>query len=229
MTDASPGPILVTGGTHPIAAAAGQALRGAGHEVRTGGHDLLDPAAVASLVEGVSAIVHLAPLAIADAARGDSGEPLDTAARGTHVLCKAALDAGVSHVVQGSTLAVMDAYPDDLEITEQWRPRPAPEPVHLAPYLAELVTREFTRDVALERHLHVICLRFSPLGDAADDLNPDHAAQAITQALAKLRESNTRTRGHKFTLLHIAAPTPTARYASGQATRTIGYAAGGAS
>ena len=217
------GPILVTGGTHPIAAAAGQALRDAGQDVRTAGHDLLDPEAVASLVEGVSTIVHLAPLAIAAAVRGDSGEPLDAAARGTHVLCKAALDDGVGFIVQGSTLAVMDAYPDDLEITEQWRPRPAPEPTHLAPYLAELVAREFTRD--LERQLHVTCLRFAELGDGADDLRVEQAAEAIVKALAKQRERGARSRGHKFTLLHVAAPSPTARYASGLATRTIGYGA----
>ena len=225
MTDASHGPILVTGGTHPIAAAAGQALRDAGHEVRTAGHDLLDPAAVASLVQGVGAIVHLAPLAIAAAARGDSGEPLDAAARGTHVLCKAALEAGVDYVIQGSTLAVMDAYPDELEITEQWRPRPAPEPTHLAPYLAELVAREFTRDVSLEQPLHVTCLRFAALGDGPDDLHAEHAAEAIVKALAKHRGRALRSRGHKFALFHVAAPTPTARYASGLATRTIGYGA----
>ena len=225
MSAGQAGPILVTGGTHPIAAAAGQALRDAGHDVRTGGHDLLDPEAVVSLVKGTSAIVHLAPLAIAASARGDSGEPLDAAARGTHVLCKAALEAGVSFIIQGSTLAVMDAYPDDLEITEQWRPRPAPEPAHLAPYLAELVAREFTRDVSLERQLHVTCLRFAPLGDGPDDLHPSHAAEAIAKALAKHRANGPRSRGHKFTLLHVAAPTPTSRYASGLATRTIGYGA----
>ena len=223
MSDAAHGPILVTGGTHPIAAAAGQALRDAGYEVRTAGHDLLDPAAVVSLVEGASAIVHLAPLAIAAAARGDSGEPLDAAARGTHVLCKAALDAGVSCMVQGSTLGVMDAYADDLEITEQWRPRPAPEPVYLAPYLAELVSREFTRDVSLERQLHVVCLRFAALGDGPDDLRVEQAAEAIVKTINKHRASALRSRGHKFVLLHVAAPTPTARYASGLATRTIGY------
>lgn len=225
MSAALSGPILITGGTHPIAAAAGQSLRDAGHDVRTCGHDLLDPAAVASLVKGVSAIVHLAPLAVANAASGDSGEPLDAAARGTHVLFKAALEAGVTHVVQGSTLAVMDTYPDDLEITEQWRPRPAPEPAHLAPYLAELVAREFTRDVSLDRLLHITCLRFAPLGDAAGDLTASQAAEAITKALAKHRDQASRSRGHRFQILHIASPSPTARYASGLATRTIGYGA----
>lgn len=218
-----PETILITGGTHPIAAAAGQALRDAGHEVRTAGHELTDPAMVAPLVQGVGVIVHLAPLAIV-AHPTDSGELLDQAARGTHVLYKAALEAGIDRAVQGSTLAVMDAYDEDLEITEQWRPRPKPEPTHLAPYLSELVAREFTRDVSLERPLRVTCLRFAPLGARADDLTPDLAAEAIVKAVEKLGDRR-GARGHRFQLLHVAAPTPTARYASGLATRTIGYGA----
>lgn len=213
--------VLVTGGTHPIAASAGQVLREAGHDVRTAGHELTDPVAVASLVKGVSAIVHLAPLTIG-AQAGDSGESLDQAARGTHVLFKAALEVGVQHVVQGSTLGVMDAYDEDLEVTEQWRPRPRPEPSHLAPYLAELVAREFTRDVGLERHAYVICLRFADLGSGPDALSESQAAQAIVKVLTKIREG-ARTRGHRFQVLHVASPTPTARYASGLAARTIGY------
>jgi NAD+ dependent glucose-6-phosphate dehydrogenase len=221
-----PETILITGGTHPIAAAAGQALRDAGHDVRTAGHELTDPAMVAPLVQGVSVVLHLAPLAIV-AHPTDSGELLDQAARGTHVLYKAALDAGVERAVHASTLAVMDAYDDDLEVTEQWRPRPKPEPAHLAPYLAELVAREFTRDVSLERPLRVTCLRFAPLGAGPDDLTPAHAAEAIVKAVAKLTD-NRGARGHRFSLLHVAAPTPTARYASGLATRTLGYATEGA-
>ncbi len=217
--------ILLTGASHSLGSAAAAALRGASYEVDTTGTELTDPAAVNTLVDGASAIVHLAPLAIAGVPEAaQTGELLDEAARGTHVLMKAALDAGVRYVVQGSTLAIMDAYGDDLEVTEQWRPRPRPEPAQLAPYLAELVTREFTRDPALPHWLHAICLRFAPL-DGPDALRPEDAGTAIVQALATLLggESRAAARGHFWQVLHVAAPAPTARYSSHAAARTIGY------
>ena len=123
--------------------------------------------------------MHLAPLSLPRTMPAAApAEVLDRAARGTHVLLKAALDAGVRHVVLGSTLALMDAYPDDLEVTEQWRPRPRPRPTELAPYLAELTAREFTRDVQLDDPPRIVCLRF------AEGLDPALAAGAVQRALA---------------------------------------------
>jgi nucleoside-diphosphate-sugar epimerase len=219
-----PETVLVTGTPLPLTGAVAAALRASGHQVREAGSDLTDPAAVAPLLDGVSAIVHFAPLAVATDAQHDagaggrSGEALDTAARGTHVLLTAALERGIDRVVLGSTLATLDAYPEDLEVTEQWRPRPQPHPGHLAPYLAELTAREFTRDVQLERPANVVCLRFAP------DLEPGAAGDAVGRALALLREGR-RPRGHRWGLYHVAPLDPGARYTSALAVQTLGYGA----
>ena len=212
--------LVITAAATALGRAAAAALEGGGYALRrTDLLDLTDPTAVAALVEGADAIVHLAPTALVaahpDAAGGDL---LDLAARGTHVLYKAALAAGITRAVQASTLAVMDAYPEELEVTEQWRPRPRPEPAHLAPYLAELVAREFTRDPQLDAPLSVACLRLAE-GDA---LSLPDAADAIVRAVAWLR-GGARNRGHRFQLYHVADPSPAARYSSALAQRTLGY------
>jgi nucleoside-diphosphate-sugar epimerase len=230
----TPDTILITSPASPLGEAVARTLEGEGYAVRRagGGHAVLtDPAAVAPLVQGVQAIVHLAPLAAVQAAPADApGEALDLAARGTHVLLKAALEAGVRRVVQGSTLAVMDAYGADLEVTEQWRPRPHPVPEELAPYVAELVAREFTRDVQLDALLSVVCLRFDRLAAGGTASNPERdlpledAARAVAGALAALR-AGTRARGHRWQVLHVAPRTSEARYTSAAAERAIGYGA----
>jgi nucleoside-diphosphate-sugar epimerase len=212
--------LVITAAATALGRAAAAALEGGGYALRrTDLLDLTDPAAVASLVEGADAIVHLAPTALV-AAHPDvaGGDLLDLAARGTHVLYKAALAAGITRAVQASTLAVMDAYPEELEVTEQWRPRPRPEPAHLAPYLAELVAREFTRDPQLDAPLSVACLRLA----GGDALSLPDAADAIVRAVAWLR-GGTRSRGHRFHLFHVADPSAAARYSSALAQRTLGY------
>jgi hypothetical protein len=62
--------------------------------------------------------------------------------------------------------------------------------------------------------------------EGPDALRPEDAADAIVKALATLLAGEARsagTRGHFWQVLHIAAPTPTARYASHAAARAIGY------
>jgi nucleoside-diphosphate-sugar epimerase len=236
-----PSRILVTGAATALGGAVAGALSQAGHLTRptdtvaAPAHDaagfrrgsLTDPEFVASLLEGLDAVVHLAPLSLVETMPADApGEVLDAAARGTHVLMKAIVERGIRHVVQGSTLAVMDAYSDDLEVNEQWRPRPAPAAAHLAPYLAELTAREFTRDLHFDHWPEVICLRFDHLDAAAPGerrLALDAAAGAVVQALATLRAGGSRPRGHRWRVLHVAPLTPDARYTSAAARRAIGY------
>jgi nucleoside-diphosphate-sugar epimerase len=238
--------VLLTGAAGQLGSGVAAALSAAGHTIRrtdrqaestaapaTGEFhlgDLTDPVFVRPLLDGVDAIVHLEPLGLPATMPAEApGEILDAAARGTHVLYKAALEAGVLKAVQASTLAIMDAYGEEYEVTEQWRPRPDPVPAHLAPYLAELVGREFTRDVSLERHPTVMCLRFDHLAGGAippdRQLDIEDAARAIVNALTTL-QTNPRQRGHRWQVLHIAPPTPEARYSSDLARRAIGYAGG---
>src|SRR6476660_6934547 len=117
-----PETLLLTGAASPLGRAVAAALAGAGERVRpTDAVDLTDPDRAAELVVGVDAIVHLAPLVLAE--RPPEG------ARA--------------------------------------------EPAHLAPYLAELVAREFARDPQLDRPLSVVCLRLA----GPDDLPVATAAE----------------------------------------------------
>ncbi|HEX2036483.1 MAG TPA: NAD(P)-dependent oxidoreductase [Chloroflexota bacterium] len=240
--------ILLTGGASRLGVAVAGALVEQGHTVRaTDGvalpagaapgvaasfrqGELTEAEFVAPLLEGVQAIVHLAPLALAErgagppAGGGGSAEILDAAARGTHVLLKGAVERGISLAVQGSTLAVMDAYDEELEVTEQWRPRPRPVPEVLAPYLAELTAREFTRDVALEAPMRIVCLRFAQLADpAASGVEEAHtlrvadATQAVLHALRALLEGGS-PQGPRPSRASAGAPTGEERAGRGGRT-----------
>jgi nucleoside-diphosphate-sugar epimerase len=232
MESSGPAGVLVTGAGSPLGQAVAEALGGAGYAVTAAGDDLTDPAAVAPLLEGVRAVVHLAPISLPQTMPPDApAEILDAASRGTHVLLKAAVERGVGRVVLGSTLAVLDAYPDDLEVTEAWRPRPRPDPAEMAPYLAELTAREFTRDVQLDDPPRIVCLRFGRLvaGEAAAAgdqraLPLADAVRAVQRALAVLDEGG-RQRGHRWQLYHIAALHPAARYTAAGARQGLGYGA----
>jgi hypothetical protein len=105
----------------------------------------------------------------------------------------------------------------------------------LAPYLAELTAREFTRDPQIETLPSVVCLRFAPLegegtraGSAASEttevrtLAPADASQAIERALAVIAAGK-RQRGYRWQLFHVAAPSPYARYSSALAQQSLGY------
>ncbi len=157
------------------------------HELLRG--DLRDSGFAQRAVEGVDAILHLAPLW--------SGLPPDTAdevridcaTRGTYVLLNAAVAAGVRRVVLASTLDLFAAYPSDWYVGESWRPRPTTDVTQLAASLAEASAREISR----VEPLHTVCLR---LGEVVDDqdvagtpydprwLHVADAVQAFRRALA---------------------------------------------
>jgi nucleoside-diphosphate-sugar epimerase len=208
--------------------------------------DLRDGAFVGRLFDGLpsggrTVVVHLAPLvAVAEVAIGRQPAPLvealDVATRGTYVLYKACVAAGVSEAVQASSLASMDAYDDAFEVTEQWRPRPAPTAVDLAPHLCESMAIEFTRDPMVDHPMAVTCLRFAEVVDGGTDeaMSPPadpramwvhDAAEAIVRAIAARGEGDRRSdRGHRFRLLHVASGAADARYTSAAAQKSIGYA-----
>jgi len=191
------------------------------------GH-LVDPEGIWGAVRGIDAIIH-------------TGEPpaelpadelereqflLDYATRGTHVLFSAAVEAGVRRFIYGSTLEVFSAYPDDIYVSEVWKPQPTPEMNSLSRYLGELTCREFARD----HRISVTVLRLGRLvlEEEIEDQEPDlmwvdlrDAVQAFSRALDR-DTSDSLTWAGRFAFFHICAPIPNGKYRVAQAS-SLGY------
>ncbi len=111
----------------------------------------------------------------------------------------------------------------------------------MAPYLAELTAREFTRDVQLNAPLSVICLRFARLVDPRA-LPLADAVRAVQRAIAAFQANtlqanalppgaapaSSRQQGRHWQVYHIAGLAPDARYTSALAQRVLGYGLGNA-
>ncbi len=226
--------LLVTGADRPLGAAAAEHLL-ARHELHLTGYsqappdaecaelyrqaDLCDTETVQDLVDGVGAVLHFAEFDPLPLKGPDAGHELLTRATlGTYLLCDAAREAGVSRIVVAGTLKVFDSYPDSYLIDEQWKPRPAPEPEVLAPYLCEQAVREFPREGGITG----VCLRFLPLGtDPEANTRREDALQAIARAL----EIELGSPGYRWHVFHVAS---SPRFLSRQAQLTLGFEPEGA-
>ena len=185
--------ILITGGQSRLAQVAAEALSNA-HEVRSAGAaDLRQPEAVAPLVAGMDAILHLDPYAeLPDTDPAVTGVLLDHAGSGTYVPLHAALAARVPRVVLVSRLSLLEPYGDAV-IDETWEPQPGTDAAYLVPYLAELTVREFVR----AEELLGICLRLGDLGP--DGTTEADALSALTRALTMDPGANR----HRWLLYHV--------------------------
>ena len=195
--------LLITGADRPLGRLAaghfkeahrlrltGAAPSAPGGEYRSA--DLREPEEVARLVEGMQAVLHLAvydptPLS----GPGAEQARLEVAARGTYVLLCEARKAGVERVVLASRLALMEAYPEDYVVDENWQPRPEADAESLAPYLSEIVCREFAREGGIQ----TVCLRLGAPGEAEADV-----LQALEGSLALGFEHP----GYRWHLFHIS-------------------------
>jgi nucleoside-diphosphate-sugar epimerase len=190
---------------------------------------LLDPDDAWRAVRGMDAVIHTGeppPDLPSDPLQREQ-RLLDLATRGTHVLCKAAVEAGVKRILYAGTLAIFSAYPDDVYISELWKPLPAPDMGQMARYLGELTCREFARDYMVS----VTCLRLGELVRAEEVagqppnlmwLDLRDAAQAFRCALNR-NQSQAVWWTRRWGLYHIAAPSPNPKYLIDQARR-MGYA-----
>lgn len=189
---------------------------------------LLDPEAVGQTVQGVEAVIHTG-----EPSAGPDTDPLarehlllDWATRGTHLLFKAAIEAGVKRLVYGSTLEIFSSYPDDLYLSEMWKPQPTPETASMCRYLGELTCREFVRDYPVG----ITALRLGRLvlEEEVEDQQPDlmwvdlrDAAQAFRCALGR-DASREIWWTRRWALYHIAAGIPNPKFLIDQA-RGMGY------
>jgi uronate dehydrogenase len=168
------------------------------------------------LVRGMDAIIHVAePLAGAT-----EQQQIDYLTRGTYNLLLAAAAEGVRRVVYLSTLELLGQYDEDFVITERWRPRPTTAPAQLAKHLGEFVCREFAR----EQKLMVVALRLGQVVRAeavkGQPANPTWVdEQDVVQAVSQALTVETRA----WSVFHIVADSPQARFPISQARQTLGY------
>lgn len=223
--------ILITGAESSLGQALAVAVEAEGHKVRRIDGGLTDAEAMWHAVRGVDAVLHTGEPPTQTPQQGDERDVflLDYYTRGTHVLFKAAVEAGVRRFVYGSTLDLFRSYGDELYISEMWRPLPTPDMEPLARYLGELTCREFARD-----HLvGVTALRLGALQSEDDavggtpDLAPDlswldprDAVRAFQGALQRDAADHANW-SRRWGLFHICATPPNPRYVSDRAGQIV--------
>lgn len=200
--------------------------------------DATDQGACAAAVAGATSVIDLRPVVAVDHAPGagdlhdpaswaPAGAHMERLCRGTYVLLRAAVDAGVGRFVLGSTLRHLEAHDPAWSVAESWRPLPdLDDPAGLGAYLAE----ETARQLALVEPVAVACLRFAAIhrGDGAiawDHVHLDDAVSACLRALdASLSAPETYARPTPATgwwLFHVPGGGDHARFPLG-AARSIG-------
>ena len=178
--------------------------------------EIIDPtqtnkdAPVSEAVRETDAVIHLGEIV-----GKIPGHQIDRATRGVYMLLRAAVDAGVRRFVLGSTLAFFDAYPDDVYITEYWRPEPTDDLEQMLPALSEIAAREFAREHAIS----VTVLRLGRLVDGetvggapeVDWLDYRDAATAYSMAVD--RDTSDRLNWQqRYAVFHLVGDHPNPRF-----------------
>lgn len=152
---------------------------------------------------------------------------LDLGTRGTHNICKAAVEAGVKKILYAGTLEIFSTYPDDVYISEMWKPLPTPEMAQMARYLGELTCREFARDymvTATSLRLGKLVLEEEVEGQSPDLMWLDlrDAAQAFRCAL-KRDASHHVWWTARWAMYHVCADIPNPKFLIDSAVHGLGY------
>ncbi len=178
----------------------------AGAEAISG--DIRLPEFAKQVVADRDTVLHLAPVTPPNL---DELSGIEYATRGTYVLFKEAIDAGIRQFVTGSSLDLFDGFPAQWAIDEDWKPQPRPTVEHLRPWLAELSAYEMLR-------FHIargICLRFGRIVTTAEAeaqpydplwLHLDDAVQGVKCALSSVENKDWRG-------WHIHHITPAGKFA----------------
>lgn len=179
-------------------------------------------------VRDVDALIHTAepPPELPSEGLTRDQQLLDLATRGTHTLFRTAVDAGVRRFLYAGSLAIFDAYPEDVYITEMWKPQPSSNMRIMSRYLGELTAREFVRG----HRITGTCLRLGELvleeettGKSLNRMWLDFrdAAQAFICALK--RDASERVWWtDRWALYHVTSDLPDPRFLIDRA-RQLGY------
>jgi nucleoside-diphosphate-sugar epimerase len=179
------------------------------HDVVTLDGDVRDLEACAG-ADACDVIVHGLP------EDSDSLTLLDHASRGVWNLLTT---TRAKRYVLLSSMRIFDAYGDGWHITEGWSPRPTTDPTRLAPYLAEIASREISRARAIEclalRLDEVVSHERFDNGPVEPDwLDVEDAIAAIVRAVTIESASSD---GARWVPLHIVRGGPGSTYPSGKA------------
>jgi nucleoside-diphosphate-sugar epimerase len=151
-------------------------------------------------------------------------ERIEYLTRCLYNLLRAAAEGGAKQVVYLSTLAMMAAYGERLAVNEDFRPRPSSPHGGLAEYLGECVCREFAREGKLAATVLRLGRVFRAGEDAAArdsaDLEWSDAVEAVRLAVEARRPGGNLP---AWTVLHVAAPTPHARFSPAKAQKLLGW------
>jgi nucleoside-diphosphate-sugar epimerase len=153
--------------------------------------DVLERQELERLITGMDSVVHLA-CAAADKhlseAENDT-QILDTRLKGSYNVMLAALEAGVSRVLQVSDLCVFSGYSREIVVSEDFVPLPDASATQQSIYLSELIGMEFGR----QKPGLVLTLRLGQLVETkslsnsavfeSDWLDLDDAVNAILRGL----------------------------------------------
>ena len=190
--------------------------------------NILDAEDARQAVHGIDVLIHTGepPADLADDGLEREQMMLDFATRGTHTLFSAAIEAGVKRFIYAGSLSIFEAYPDDVYISELWKPCPSPEMTQMTKYLGELTCREFARD-------HMVTVTALRLGELVlkEEVEGKHpnplwldlrdAAQAFSCAL-NLDRSHHVWWTRRWEIYHICADMAHPKFLVDKA-RQIGY------
>ena len=178
--------------------------------------DIRDQQVSYHLCDGMDAVIHLCELPDTDSARIElEQEAIDLATRGTYNLFKAASAAEVQNVIFISSMKLMLKYPEDFQVTENWKPRPDPNDAYqMAKYLGETTALQFARFAGME----VTCLRVGNvvieeecIGQDFDPLWID--ARDVAKVVKECLEHSQKWKGnYRWRIRHLVACNPRSRF-----------------
>ncbi len=182
--------------------------------------ELGDDSATDDLVAGIDAIVHIG---YEGQAYDDPSRMIDYHTRCTYNLLWAAAEAGVPRVVNLSTLRLMEAYEENLAVTENWRSRPSASDLPmLCAHLCEVVCKEFARDQMLE----VANLRLGwPIVDGGRDSARESGGDSVLCSidLGTAIGSALSADLEQWQDVHIQSPVARQRYLTARAEMLLGF------
>ena len=172
------------------------------------------------LVAGIDAIINVG---YQDEVEMPVSFHLDYYTRRTYNLLWAAANAGVKRVINLSTLRLMEAYEENLVVTELWRSKPVASDINLlCAHLVEIICKEYARD----RKFEVVNLRLGwPLIDGGSDAIGEGSGDAplCSQDLGRAVIAALEADIEPWQDIHIQSSIVNQRYTTAKAATTLGF------